>query len=412
MRYRAFPGFAGLLLSVQLAAAPIDDLHSTITKRIESQRDQLIELRRDLHRHPEVSGEEERTAGVVSRRLRELGFETSTGVGGHGVVGILEGALAGPTVAYRADMDAVPSSAPDPVEFRSVNEGVRHICGHDVHTTIGLALADALATVRNQLPGRVVFVFQPAEERATGAKAMLADGALDSVVPDAIYAVHTAPFEVGQLATRTRVMMPQRDSIEVKILGSSGSSAEAVATSLAQALTEAGTLMPAQALESQTGAFSVVQLGPPSRDSADTWIVRGMATASDPSSSAAVRKRIEEVIAGLDSEGVDLELDYEPAAIAGVTNDEQLTTKAMASVASVVGSENVVTLTTLVPAFSEDFGSFQKRVPGVMFFLGVSNSEKGIVGMPHSPEYVADEEAIFVGAKAMAAVLLDRLRAD
>ncbi len=412
MRVSAFPGLAGMLLSVSLAAAPIDDLHSAVAERIESQREELVELRRDLHRHPEVSGEEERTARVVAERLETLGLTVTTGIGGHGVLAIVEGALDGPTVAYRADMDAVPSSAPDPVEFRSVNEGVRHICGHDLHTTIAVALGDAFASIRDQLPGRVVLVFQPAEERATGAKAMLADGVLEKAQPDAIYAVHTAPLEVGQLATRSGVMMPQRDSIRVNVRGSTEAEVKAAASAVRRAVTSAGTLRPEQARAPQTGAFSVVQLGGPSPEPGGVWTVAGMATASGPTSSAELRQRVEKAIAELDSDGVDLELVYEPAAIAGVRNDEELTSGAMASAGRIVGTENVVGLTTLVPAFSEDFGSFQQQVPGVMFFLGVSNSEKGIVGMPHSPGYVADEEAIFVGAKAMAAVVLDRLRAE
>ena len=412
MEYRSFLALVGMLFGETAAVGANDDLQLAITERIEAQREDLVELRRDLHRHPEVSGEEERTARVVAERLRELGLEVRTGVGGHGVLAVVEGARPGPTVAYRADMDAVPSSAPDPVEFRSVNEGVRHICGHDVHTTIAVALADAFAAVKDRLSGRVALVFQPAEERATGARAMLADGVFETIRPDAIYAVHTAPFEVGQLATRPGVMMPQRDSVKVHVRGSVDDDVAAVARSVVRALINSGTLRPAQALAPQTDPFSVVQVGAPSRDSRGTWVVEGMATASDPASSAAVKGRVERALAELDSDVVQLDLDYEPAAIAGVTNDDELTKSAVESVGSVVGSDSVVSLTTLVPAFSEDFGSFQQQVPGVMFFLGVSNSEKGIVGMPHSPGYVADEESIFVGAKAMAAVILDRLTAE
>jgi len=140
MRRFSFASFGALALLP--AALLASDAESLAAERIEALRAELIEVRRDLHRHPEVSGEEERTAGVVARRLEALGLEVRTGVGGHGVVGLLRGAKDGPLLAFRADMDAVPSTAPDPVEFRSVNEGVRHICGHDIHTTIGLALAE------------------------------------------------------------------------------------------------------------------------------------------------------------------------------------------------------------------------------------------------------------------------------
>ena len=188
-----------------LTAAQAQDaasLQAAVDNRLFESRDELIEIRRDIHRHPEVSGREERTAGVVAGRLRALGLEVRTGVGGHGVVGLLRGASPGPIVAFRADMDAVASTDPDPVDFASTVEGVRHICGHDIHTTVGLALAEGMAAIRDELAGSVMFIFQPAEENATGARAMLEDGAFDSLVPDAIFAYHTAPLEVGEVGTK------------------------------------------------------------------------------------------------------------------------------------------------------------------------------------------------------------------
>jgi metal-dependent amidase/aminoacylase/carboxypeptidase family protein len=120
-------------------------LLAPFSAKLESERGSLVELRRDIHRHPETSGKEERTAGLVADRLRAAGYEVRTGIGGHGVVGVLRGGKPGPVVAYRADMDAVPSDTQDPVEFRSLTPGVRHICGHDVHVAIGVGLAAARA---------------------------------------------------------------------------------------------------------------------------------------------------------------------------------------------------------------------------------------------------------------------------
>ncbi|HEX7879853.1 MAG TPA: M20/M25/M40 family metallo-hydrolase, partial [Candidatus Eisenbacteria bacterium] len=133
----------------------------------------MIEVRHDIHRHPELSGQESRTAGLVADRLREAGFDVRTGVGGHGVVARLTAPRPGRSVGVRADMDAVRSNAHDPADFRSETPGVRHICGHDIHTTTALAAALALAAVQTDLAGSVVFYFQPAEENVTGAWAML-----------------------------------------------------------------------------------------------------------------------------------------------------------------------------------------------------------------------------------------------
>lgn len=143
----------------------------------------------------------------MAARLKALGLEVRTGIGGHGVVGLLRGGRPGPVVAYRADMDAVPSTEPDPVEFRSVVKNVRHICGHDVHVAIGIGLASALASVRRDLAGSVLFVFQPSEERATGARAMLDDGLFAKVKPVAIFGLHAAPHAVGRLSSKPGQMM-------------------------------------------------------------------------------------------------------------------------------------------------------------------------------------------------------------
>lgn len=151
-------------------------LFPRVDQRLNEITNAMIDVRRDLHRHPEVSGQESRTEGVVASRLRQLGLEVTPGVGGHGVMARLTGGKPGRTVAIRADMDAVPSNAFDPVDFRSVTPGIRHICGHDIHTTVALAVAEGLAAVQSDLKGNVVFVFQPAEENVTGARAMLAAG--------------------------------------------------------------------------------------------------------------------------------------------------------------------------------------------------------------------------------------------
>lgn len=369
-------------------------------------------MRRDLHRHPEVSGEEERTAGVVAERLRGLGLEVRTGVGGHGVVALLQGAEPGPVVAFRADMDAVPSQAPDPVEFRSLVPGVRHICGHDIHTTIGLALAEGLVAVRDRLPGAVMLVFQPAEENATGARAMIADGALKDPQPAAIFAYHTAPMPVGQLATAPITLMPGRDRVRVRLTGEGD--LEGAAAVVRELIQEVGTIPPQQSvLPALSREFILARVGSATQDAASgAFEVVGVVTTASATARARARDGIEHRLAALRLDRVVLDHDYEERWIAGVTNEPELVRRASASARSLLGEEAVLQVDSIIPAFSEDFGSFQEEVPGVMFFLGVSNLEKGWIGMPHTPDYVADEESIFVGASAMAAVLLDFLAAS
>lgn len=409
IRFAVSTAMLALLAISDLAipqSADVAALQGAVDERLAEQRADLIEVRRDLHRHPEVSGREERTSGVIARRLRALGLEVRTGVGGHGVVALLRGGQPGPIVAFRADMDAVASRAPDPVEFASTEEGVRHICGHDIHTTVGLALAEGLAAVRDRLPGSVMFVFQPAEETATGARAMLEDGAFGDTHPGAIFAFHTAPLEVGQIGTKGGVLLAGRDRVTVTLSGASDLARPAA--EVVELIRGTSTIDPSTGSVEGDFALTVV-FESRGRSDPDRWVIRGQATTSSPAASARVEETIRDGLSKLESEGVSWSLDYSARVIAGVTNDADLEEASLEPIRSVVGEAGIVVVETVPTQFSEDFGSFQEQTPGVMYYLGVSNSEQGWVGLPHSPGYVADEAAIEVGARVMAAVILDYL---
>lgn len=182
-------------------------LYSRVVASATQREAEWTAFRRDLHRHPELSRQELRTSSLIADRLRALGLEVRTGIGGYGVVGVLKGVRSGPVIAYRADMDAFASQDADPVDFPSETPGVRHICGHDLHVTIGLALATALASVKSELGGTIMFIFQPAEESATGAKAMLDAGVFSTLKPSAIFGIHTAPGDTGQISSHAGRMM-------------------------------------------------------------------------------------------------------------------------------------------------------------------------------------------------------------
>lgn len=386
---------------------PAASLNERVAAELSARTTELIAFRRDLHLHPEPSGEEARTAERVATRLRRLGLAVRTGVGGHGVVALLRGSRPGPVVAFRADMDAVPTSDPDPVDFASLIPGVRHICGHDIHTTIGLALAQGLVAVQEDLRGGVLFIFQPAEERATGARAMLADGVFALARPVAIYAVHTAPLEVGRLATARGALFASRDRVQVTLEGTGDLAA--TADSVRQILLGLGTITASEARGSLPEDFVLVEV-----DAAGTTAARGRvlsASLSMANSLARTRTRasIDSALLRLRASGVATTLSYRERVTAGVTNDSALVDRANASIRSALAEATVVPVGVVSPRFSEDFGSFQVEVPGVMYLLGVSNRERGWEGMPHSPGYVADERAIVFGARALAAVILDRL---
>jgi metal-dependent amidase/aminoacylase/carboxypeptidase family protein len=391
----------------EAAAQQRSDLHQRVVIRLEAIEDELIAVRRDIHRHPDLSGHESRTAGVVADRLRALGLEVRTRVGGHGVVAMLVGGHPGPVVAFRADMDAVESTAPDPVEFASTVPGVRHICGHDIHTTTGLAIAEGLASIREDLRGSVMFVFQPAEEIATGARAMLADDVWGNTLPEAIYAYHTAPLNVGQIATARSTLLAGRDRLRVTITG--GGERMAAAGEIRELIRSVGTIPPEEALASvATDDFALVWIGDPSPNESGGVEINATITTT-PTGRDRVRQKIESGLAEFAAGDVAVEYTYEEKWIAGANNDPGIVDRANAAAAEVLGPEAVIEVQGIPPAVSEDFGSFQDEVPGAMYYLGVSNPEKGWVGMPHTPDYVADEGAILVGASAMSAILLDFL---
>ena len=188
--------------------------------------DQLIAIRRDLHRNPELSHDEARTAGVVVGALEDRGFALRTNVAGHGVVATLEGRHPGPTLLYRADMDALPIQEEATHDYGSTNPGVMHACGHDVHTTIGIGVARALATRVDELHGRIRFVFQPAEEaapppgQAIGAEKMVQEGVLDSPRVDAAFAMHVMPLlEAGKIGYTGGPVWAASELFDIRVRG-------------------------------------------------------------------------------------------------------------------------------------------------------------------------------------------------
>jgi metal-dependent amidase/aminoacylase/carboxypeptidase family protein len=255
-----------------------------------------------------------------------------------------------------------------------------------------------------------MLVFQPAEERATGAKAMLADGVFGSMRPDAIYAVHTVPYPVGILGTAPGVMMAGRDMVRVTVSGSGDLAAAAQA--VREAIEAVSTVPPAQATQAAAPGFILTQVSRNRTADPGAVVVRARVTTASSDARARAKAAILSGVEALSFSDVTLETEYRERVIAGVTNDADLVSRANRNIRSKLGEDAVVPVLGVPPAFSEDFGSFQDEVPGVMYFLGVSNPAKGTVGMPHSPDYVADDGAIIVGARAMTTVILDWLVAD
>jgi metal-dependent amidase/aminoacylase/carboxypeptidase family protein len=390
-------------------------LEKRISDRATGIYDDLVQIRRDFHEHPELSGLESRTAGVVAERLESYGLEVRTHVGGHGVVGILRGSKEEPVVAYRSDMDAIPQDILEDVPYKSANPGVSHACGHDVHTTIGLGIAEVLSTMKDDLPGTVVFFFQPAEETGEGAKQMMAEGILEDFDPDAIFAVHVAPIERGIIVTNPGVGLPGIEQFTIRLRGEEN--LEVTALALVDSIRAIGTVHYPDTVEewgvysnawfeknSTLSSFVLAMAWVNEQDSEDERVIHGFFKASGDKEYIEAEAEVQRLSSMYISRGFSVETEFEKV-LPDMFCDKELAEWAIDPLKNILGEQSVLYANNSFPFFGEDFAYFIERIPGVMFFLGASNRENGISALPHSPAFAVDEEAILVGVKGMSMVI-------
>jgi amidohydrolase len=397
----------------------------------------LITVRHDLHRHPELSNRETRTAALVARELRRLGLEVRTGIAKTGVVGILRGDRPGPVVAVRADMDALPVTEQTDLPFKSVETatylgretGVSHACGHDIHVTVALGVAEVLSGVRRGLPGSVVFYFQPAEEgppkgEEGGAKLMIAQGVLRDPKPDLILAFHAngdPPEEEGEWERLGKISYtpgPQYAAStrwSARVIGRQahgatphlGVDAIVTASQIVGGLQtiRSRTLSPFEPAVVTVGVF---QAGDRNNIIAGEARLEGTVRTFDDSTTSLIQRRMREIFAGVTAAaGARFELTFDDANPVTV-NDTALARRFHPVLERVAGVENV----GIVPpeTGAEDFAFFAREVPSFYFKLGAVR-RGNTSGGHHTPTFRADDEAIPIGVRAMTALVLDALGA-
>ncbi len=403
-------------------------IHENVQQHTDAIFDSLVKIRRDFHRYPEISENEKRTSEKVAAYLESLGLEVKTNIGGYGVVGILNTGKPGKKIAWRADIDAMASDIPDVVDFPSKNEGVRHICGHDVHATIGLGIANVLASQKENLTGTVYFIFQPAEEKAIGAKMMIADGLFNLIEPDEIYALHITVDPVGTIVTKSANVFPHITIIDIEYEASNNPKAVVNFTKelMSSAQTyrsntkfwdfsnafkpELGVLNPNTIYKDYVALVSDFDV----KKSNDKLKVRVEVLASDKeqltSFLASIKNKIE--TSKYSKELLSIKFDFEEDMPVFFTplNNQELTNETMKSISSIYGKQSVITLYGIIPfQFSDDFAYFQESVPGVYYFLGGSNYEKGIIAMNHTSTFAVDEECIRTGVNYFSSMIIERL---
>ncbi len=376
---------------------------------------ELTALRREFHQHPELSHHEARTAGTVADYLRGLNFEVKTGIAGHGVLGILAGGRPGRTVAWRADMDALPLAEAVQVPWRSKVPGVMHACGHDFHLSIALAAARLLHEIKERLAGRYVFIFQPAEEgpprgESSGARGMVEAGVLNDPGVEAISALHVAPnLDAGVIRYGSETVMAGADHLRLTITGKAAHGAtphRGVDPILAAAhvLTHIQAFL-AQNLDPRSPkvlTFGRIEGGSRFNILADRVVLEGSLRYVQDAVRQEVLQGLRRVFDGVSrATGAEIELVadhvYPPLA-----NDPRLSGQAIQILERLVGPER---LKPLRPAMgSEDFSYFAARVPAFYFFLGVRTP--GARGQAlHSPHFNPDEAALPWGLTAAAGLL-------
>lgn len=393
--------------------------------------DAVVAWRRDIHQHPELGNREVRTAALVAQHLEALGMEVTTGIAHTGVTGLLKGARPGPRIALRADMDALPVTERTGLPFASTataeyagqTTGVMHACGHDAHVAILMGVAQALANVRGDLAGEVLFVFQPAEEGPPpgedgGASMMLAEGIFDGVTPEAVYGLHVwASLPVGQLGYRSGPMMASADRWVLDIQGrqTHGSRPWGGVDPIAiagQVLVGMNAIIARQVdITSSPVVLSPGRIEGGIRFNIipDTVQMEGTLRTFDMDVREDVITRFGRTASAIaEAAGGSATLEVENSAPV-TANDPALTARVLPTLHGVVGEANVVEMPLMTVA--EDFSEFANRVPGFLFFVGSTAPGIDPATAPnnHSPEFLLDEDSLAVGTRALLALALAHL---
>lgn len=381
------------------------------TQRITSQ-----EWLQTLHRHPETGFEEVRTAAFVAERLAALGYSVATGIGGTGVVGTLHGQDASPEapgrcIAFRAELDALPMQEKARVGYASEIPARFHGCGHDGHMVTALTAAAYLAAHRD-FDGTVRFIFQPAEELLTGARAMIADGLFERFPCEEVYALHNSPdLPAGQVGVPTTAALSSADNIDITIraqgahgsMPHTGQDAIAAAAHLIAAVQQAATRS-FDARHTGVISFGLIQGGAARNILPDTVRIEGTmrTTATDVRDTLA--DLLKDAVRATELLfGVFIEIEVN-SMVPVTVNNPVCVAAAVAAATRVVGSERVTENARSLMA-SEDFSELSTLVPGAYFFIGQGGYA------PHHPEFVFDPDIIPVGAAIFADLAKHRTRA-
>ncbi len=429
--------FVGLALlaagqPVLAQSSSTDPLAREVETRLAAVMPKVIAWRRDIHQHPELGNREVRTAKLVAEHLRSLGIEVQTEVGVTGVIGVLRGGRAGPVVALRADMDALPVTEQVDLPFKSTvrtiyngaEVGVMHACGHDNHVAILMGVAEIFAGMRAQIPGTVKFIFQPAEEgppagEEGGAPLMVKEGVLQNPRPDAIFGLHVWPGPLGSLSYRSGGAMAAPDGITIVVKGRQTHGAlpwggvDPIVVS-AQIVLGLQTIVSRQVDITALPAvvtIGSIQGGNRGNIIPDSVVMVGTIRTFDEGVRKDIHDRVRRTVTSIAAaSGATATIDI-PGGGLLTYNDPALTERMAPTLARTAGKGGVQPSMPPVTG-AEDFPAFTQDIPGLYYFLGVLPEGQDPATAPrnHSPYFFADEAALPTGVRSMANLALDFLR--
>jgi amidohydrolase len=421
----------GVLLSCVLPAAAAVD-RAKVDALSASIEPKVIAWRRDIHEHPELSNRETRTAKLVAEQLKRMGLEVQTGIAHTGVAGFLQGGRPGPTVAIRADMDALPVTEKTDVPFKShatatyrgETVGVMHACGHDSHTAMLMGIAQIFAGVRDSLPGNILFIFQPAEEGAPageegGAELMLKEGLFEKYHPDVVFGMHVwAGNRVGDIAYRAGPVMAAVDSFSIQVKGrqAHGSqpwrSVDPIVAS-AQIISALQTVISRDTDITENPAVvtvGAIRGGIRYNIIPDHVEMLGTLRTFTPEQRTAILGHMKRIIENTAAAtGATAELIVEPGSDPVLYNDPALTRQILPTLQRVAGADHVKEAHVITA--SEDYSFFAQKIPSVFFFVGITPADQDPLQAPsnHSDFFYLDERGIPAAMHAMTQVVLDYL---
>ncbi len=394
----------------------------------------VLEWRRDLHQNPELSNREFRTSKLVAAHLKSLGLKVETGIAHTGVVALLEGGKPGPTIALRADMDGLPVTEEVDLPFRSkvtttyngATVGVMHACGHDVHTAILMGAAQTLTRMRADLPGKVLFIFQPAEEGPPagedgGAQLMLKEGVFERYKPQAAFGLHVmSVLNAGELGYRVSSLMAASNGFRISVQGKQSHGSRPwqgidPVVAAAQIVSSLQTVVSRDTDLTEFPAVVTVGMihgGVRNNIIPDVVEMAGTIRTFDDQQRAKIMRSVERVVTHVSqAHGATATFALEPNGNPVLSNDEALTERMRPVLEGVVGKQNVKRIALITGA--EDFAWFAQAVPSFYFIVGTVPAGEKPAAAPanHSPRFFVDESAVSIGLEAMTRVALASLGA-